>query len=111
MPKKTESPPDLDTQSQEGVAVAEEREVKRPKRYKVLLHNDDYTTMEFVLLVLKQIFRHSEENAMAIMLKVHREGMGIAGLYTYEIAETKASQTMQMARKEQFPLRCSLEAE
>ena len=85
--------------------------LKRPKLYKVLFHNDNYTTMEFVVAVLKEVFRRSESDAMAIMLNVHRNGMGVAGIYTYDIAETKVRITEQLARKSEFPLKLSLEPE
>jgi len=75
----------------------------------VILHNDDFTTMEFVVAILKHVFHHDETSATAIMLHVHRTGIGIAGVYTYEIAETKVHQTMQLAREAEFPLLCTLE--
>ena len=83
--------------------------LKKPRLYKVLLHNDNYTTMEFVVQVLVGIFHKSESDAMAIMLNVHHRGAGIAGVYTYEVAETKVSKTMRLAREAQFPLLCTLE--
>ncbi|SMP59162.1 ATP-dependent Clp protease adaptor protein ClpS [Desulfonatronum zhilinae] len=82
-----------------------------PKRYKVLLHNDDYTTMEFVVHVLKVVFGKIENEAAAIMLKVHQEGMGICGVYTAEIAEAKVALVRHMARKNGFPLKCTMEEE
>jgi ATP-dependent Clp protease adaptor protein ClpS len=85
------------------------RKLKRPKLYKVLLHNDDYTTMEFVVAVLQGIFHHSESSATAIMLHIHRTGIGVAGVYTYAIAETKVSETMQAAEKAEYPLLCTME--
>jgi len=83
--------------------------LKRPKLYKVILHNDNYTTMEFVVAVLMGVFHKSETDAMAIMLNVHHRGAGVAGVYTYEVAETKVSKTMKLARDAQFPLLCTLE--
>ena len=77
--------------------------------YKVLLHNDDYTTMEFVVFVLQGIFHHSEAEAMQIMLHVHKQGIGVAGVYTHEVAESRVAQVEALAREHEFPLRCSLE--
>jgi ATP-dependent Clp protease adaptor protein ClpS len=96
-----------------GVATEErtERKLKRPRLYKVLFHNDDYTTMEFVVAVLQHVFHHSETSATAIMLNVHRTGIGVAGIYTYEIAETKVAQTMDLAQQAEFPLQLSIEPE
>jgi ATP-dependent Clp protease adaptor protein ClpS len=86
-----------------------ERKLKKPKLYKVLLHNDDYTTMEFVVFILQSIFHRSETDAVQIMLHVHKNGIGVAGVYTYEIAETRVAQVEALARQHEFPLRCSLE--
>jgi ATP-dependent Clp protease adaptor protein ClpS len=86
-----------------------ERRLKKPKLYKVLLHNDDYTTMEFVVYVLQGIFHRSETDAMQIMLHVHRNGIGVAGVYTREVAESRVSQVESLARANEFPLRCSME--
>ncbi len=86
-----------------------ERKLARPRRYKVILHNDDYTTMEFVVLLLMHVFHHNEADAQAIMLNIHRTGMGIAGVYTYEVAETKVAQVTELAQKAEYPLLCTLE--
>jgi ATP-dependent Clp protease adaptor protein ClpS len=86
-----------------------QRKLKRPKLYKVLLHNDDYTTMEFVIFILMTIFHRTETDAVQIMLHVHKNGIGVAGVYTYEIAETRVAQVEALARQHEFPLRCSLE--
>ena len=86
-----------------------ERALKKPKMYKVLLHNDDYTTMEFVVFVLQGIFHRSEADAVQIMLHVHKNGIGVAGVYSYEIAETRIAQVETLARQHEFPLRCSME--
>jgi len=86
-------------------------EVKKPKMYKVLLLNDDYTSMEFVVSTLINIFRKSEENAYAIMLRIHNEGSGLCGVYTHEIAETKVAQVLNSAKKSKFPLRAVMEEE
>ena len=83
--------------------------LKKPKMYKVLLHNDDYTTMEFVVYILQTVFHRSETDAMQIMLHVHKNGIGVAGVYTYDVAETRISQVEALAREQEFPLRCSLE--
>jgi ATP-dependent Clp protease adaptor protein ClpS len=88
-----------------------EKKVKRPRMYKVLLHNDDYTTREFVVHVLQSVFHKSEPEAVRIMLHVHNHGVGLAGLYTREVAETKVRTVEQMARKEEYPLRLSMEPE
>lgn len=85
--------------------------LKQPPLYKVLLHNDDYTTMEFVVWVLQTIFHHDETTATRIMLHVHRNGIGVAGVYAHEIAEARAAAVESMAREHEFPLRCSLEAD
>jgi ATP-dependent Clp protease adaptor protein ClpS len=82
---------------------------KRPKPYKVLLHNDDYTTMEFVVWVLQTVFHHDETTATEIMLNIHRKGIGVAGVYSHEIAETRATQVEALAKAHEFPLRCSVE--
>jgi ATP-dependent Clp protease adaptor protein ClpS len=96
----------------EGEVVTEIKEkVKRPKFYKVLLHNDDYTTMEFVLYVLQKFFSKHPEEAQRIMLKVHNEGVGVCGIYTFEIAETKVEQVKRAAVQNGHPLQCSLEEE
>lgn len=86
-----------------------ERKLKKPKLYKVLLHNDDYTTMEFVVYILQSVFHRSETDAVQIMLHVHKNGIGVAGVYTYEVAETHVAQVDGLARQHEFPLRCSME--
>lgn len=83
--------------------------VREPPLYKVILLNDHYTTMEFVVAVLREVFRKSAEEASRIMLSVHRSGAGIAGLYTREIAETKIAIVHELARANSFPLRCTME--
>jgi len=84
---------------------------KRPNLYRVLILNDDYTPMEFVVDVLEHIFQKNREEATQIMLHVHQKGVGVCGVYTYEIAETKVTQTVDYARKNQHPLQCTLEKE
>ena len=86
-----------------------QEKTKKPPLYKVLLHNDDYTTMEFVVFVLQGIFHHSEAEAMQIMLHVHKHGIGVAGVYTREIAETRIAQVEALARTHEYPLRCSMD--
>jgi ATP-dependent Clp protease adaptor protein ClpS len=88
-----------------------ERKVKRPRMYRVLLHNDDYTTREFVVEVLMTVFHHSESDAVRIMLHVHHNGLGVAGVFTREIAETKIAIVERMAREREYPLRLSMEPE
>ena len=96
--------------SEIGVVVQEGHpKLKEPPQYAVVLLNDDYTTMEFVMYVLKWFFRKSEEEAAQIMLKVHQLGKGVAGIYSHEIAETKVMQVHECARLKGFPLRCSVE--
>jgi len=85
--------------------------VERPKRYKVIMHNDDYTTMEFVVDVLVGIFRKSETEAVRLMQTIHEKGKAVCGVYTKEIAETKVAQTIELARSNGFPLRCTMEEE
>jgi ATP-dependent Clp protease adaptor protein ClpS len=84
---------------------------KRPNLYRVLILNDDYTPMEFVVDVLEHIFQKNRDEATKIMLHVHQKGVGVCGVYTYEIAETKVTQTVDYARKNQHPLQCTLEKE
>lgn len=91
------------------VVEASKPKLKRPPLYRVLLLNDDYTTMEFVVEVLTQIFNHSEEKAAQIMLHVHQKGAGICGVYTREVAETKVEQVIKFAQSEKHPLQCSME--
>jgi ATP-dependent Clp protease adaptor protein ClpS len=86
-------------------------ELKRPSLYKVLMHNDNYTTREFVVEVLRSVFHHTETTATRIMLHVHHQGVGVAGVYPFEVAETKARKTEELAREHDFPLRLTLEPE
>jgi ATP-dependent Clp protease adaptor protein ClpS len=91
------------------VATRDREEIREPSLYKVLLHNDDYTSMEFVVAILENIFGKTPSVATRIMLDVHQEGVGVAGIYTREICETKIELVHHLARKNGFPLRCSLE--
>ena len=85
--------------------------LNEPKMYKVILHNDHYTTMEFVVQILKSVFKKSTPEAVRIMLNVHRKGIGVCGAYTAQIAETKVNEVHKRARESGFPLRCSMEPE
>ncbi len=96
-----------DRQSELSVDI----EVREPRNYRVLLHNDDYTTMEFVVDILITVFHKTPAEADAIMLAVHEKGLGSCGVYTEEVAETKVAQVHDKARKAGFPLRCSMEEE
>src|SRR6476620_8345245 len=94
----------------EESAVAESSDkVDQPPLFKVLLHNDDYTTMDFVVWVLQSIFGMPEEQAIQVMLNVHVQGVGVAGIYTFEIAEMKVEKTVAAAREQEFPLLCTME--
>ena len=84
---------------------------KRPNLYRVLILNDDYTPMEFVVHVLERFFNKNREDATQIMLHVHRRGVGVCGVYTYEVAETKVTQVIDFARRHEHPLQCTLEKE
>src|ERR671927_1362851 len=94
-----------------GVIVKAKPKTKKPSMYKVLMLNDDYTPMEFVVHVLERFFSKSREEATQIMLHVHRRGVGICGVFTYEVAETKVTQVTEFARRNQHPLQCTLEKE
>lgn len=96
---------------EDGLAVKVKVKTKKPSMYKVLLLNDDFTPMEFVVYVLERVFRKTHSEATDIMLKVHTDGVGVAGVYTYEIAETKVDQVMTLARKNEHPLQCTMERE
>ncbi|MBR9982629.1 MAG: ATP-dependent Clp protease adapter ClpS [Desulfatitalea sp.] len=86
-----------------------ERALKEPPLYTVLLHNDDYTTMEFVVQVLMAVFHKSVEQATRIMLNVHKQGIGTCGVFTYEVAETKVTTVIRLARENGYPLKCTME--
>jgi ATP-dependent Clp protease adaptor protein ClpS len=94
-----------------GVAVETRTQTKRPPMYKVLLLNDDYTPMEFVVHVLERFFGVTHAQAFELMLTVHKKGMAVVGVFSYEIAETKVAQVMDFARKHQHPLQCTMEKE
>ncbi len=92
-----------------GVATRTRTRTKKPAPYKVLMLNDDYTPMEFVVLVLQRFFKMNMEEATRVMLHVHQRGVGICGIFSYEVAETKVNQVMDFARENQHPLQCTLE--
>ena len=100
---------DLGGEGQVGVATKAKAKPKKPSQYKVLLLNDDYTPMEFVVMVLKRFFRMDLEQATRVMLHVHQKGVGVCGIFPYEVAETKVNQVMDFARQNQHPLQCTLE--
>jgi ATP-dependent Clp protease adaptor protein ClpS len=88
-----------------------EQKLERPRLWRVLLHNDDYTTQEFVVWVLETVFRKARAEAFTIMMSVHRSGLGVAGVYTHDVAETKMKTTRQMAEEQEFPLLVTMEPE
>ncbi|MEX1204749.1 MAG: ATP-dependent Clp protease adapter ClpS [Dongiaceae bacterium] len=94
-----------------GIVVKTKPKTKKPSMYKVLLLNDDYTPMEFVVHVLERFFSMNREDATRIMLHVHRRGVGVCGVFTYEVAETKVNQVVDFARRHEHPLQCTLEKE
>jgi ATP-dependent Clp protease adaptor protein ClpS len=106
----------VSTRKQGDLSVAEPKtkarpKVDRPRLYKVLLHNDNFTPMEFVVLVLQEVFAKTEADATTIMLYAHTHGFVVAGVYSFEIAETKVEQTMALADQNGFPLLCTMEPE
>lgn len=103
----TDSKPD----SMEEVDEEVQEDLAEPPLYLVLLHNDDYTTMQFVVEVLMAVFNKSMEEATHIMINVHKKGVGLCGLYPYEVAETKVNAVANLARENGFPLKCSMESE
>ena len=105
----SQQPPDWDSDS--GVLDEQEIRIARPRRYRVLLHNDDYTTMEFVVEVLEQVFHKAPAEAHDIMMNVHRMGIGVAGVYSREVAETKVETVADLAKDAGYPLLCTMEPE
>lgn len=101
--------PDIDADS--AVLTEQETKLEKPKLFKVLLHNDDFTTMEFVVFILQYVFNRDEPEALTIMLKVHNEGVGVAGIYPYEIANMKKEKAVNLAKAREFPLLCTVEEE
>lgn len=102
-------PPVRDGRDDAGVIVQDRAETKKPSMYKVILLNDDYTPMEFVVHVLQRLFGKSAEDATRIMLHIHQKGVGVCGVYTYEVAETKVQGVMELARRHEHPLQCTME--
>ena len=108
MPEEKDRMPDgPEGLSEPGTGL--DQEIREPKMYRVILHNDDYTTMDFVVEVLIGIFHKPAADATRIMIDVHRKGKGVCGVYTYDIASTRVMLVHQLARKREFPLKCSLE--
>ncbi|HMM79985.1 MAG TPA: ATP-dependent Clp protease adaptor ClpS [Pyrinomonadaceae bacterium] len=104
--------PDFPERADDAEVLSETvSKLEKPKLYKVLLHNDDFTTMDFVVFILSHVFARSEAESITIMLKVHNEGVGVAGIYPYEIATMKADKTTNLARSREFPLLCTIEEE
>ena len=101
--------PDNGDDLERGVAVKSRPKTKKPSMYKVLMLNDDYTPMEFVIYVLESFFSMSHDEATQVMLHVHQKGVGVCGVFTYEIAETKVNQSMDLAQKNEHPLQCTIE--
>ena len=93
------------------VVVETEKRLKRPSLFKVLLHNDDYTTKEFVVQILEAVFNKDNTEAVQIMIHVHRNGVGVAGVYPFEVAETKVKTVEGLAQQYEYPLKCSVEEE
>jgi len=107
--KNPSEPPSYGDDYETGIVVKPREKTKRPAMYKVLMLNDDYTPMEFVVHVLERFFSKSAQDATQIMLHVHQRGVGVCGVFTYEVAETKVAQTMDLARQHQHPLQCTIE--
>ena len=99
----------INNDPKKGLLLDEKPKTKKPSMYKVLLLNDDYTPMEFVIIVLESIFNKKQEDATQIMLHVHKNGVGVCGTFTYEVAETKCKSVMDLAKKNEHPLQCTME--
>ncbi len=100
-----------DFESDSEILTEKKEKLEKPKLFKVILHNDDFTTMEFVVFVLQYVFKREEAEAFTIMFNVHEKGIGVAGIYTYEIATMKAEKAMNLAQAREYPLLCTVEAE
>jgi ATP-dependent Clp protease adaptor protein ClpS len=100
-----------DYENDSDVLTESETRLEKPPLYKVVLHNDDFTTMEFVVFVLQSVFMRTDAEAFTVMLKVHNEGIGIAGIYSFEIANMKAEKAMNLAQVQEYPLLCTVEEE
>jgi ATP-dependent Clp protease adaptor protein ClpS len=98
-------------QDETGILILKKEKTERPRKYKVMLHNDDYTTMEFVLSVLQHIFHKNYDDAYDVMMHVHKNGFGVCGVYSYEIAETKQMEVKKWSKEQGHPLKCTLEPE
>ena len=105
------APTKFDPESGTATETLPEKKTKKPKLYKVLFHNDNYTTRDFVVAVLREVFHKSESDAVTIMMHVHNRGVGVAGVYTYEIAQTKIQIVERLAKEHEFPLRLTMEPE
>jgi ATP-dependent Clp protease adaptor protein ClpS len=101
--------PDIEGGSE--VLVEKKTKLEKPKLFKVILHNDDFTTMDFVVFILQYVFNRSEIEAFSIMLKVHNEGLGVAGIYPYDIANMKSEKATNLAKAREYPLLCTVEEE
>ena len=101
--------PDIELDGE--VLTESKTKLEKPPLYKVILHNDDFTTMEFVVFILQTVFMRSDAEAFTIMLKVHNEGIGIAGVYSYEVATMKAEKAMNLSKANEYPLLCTVEEE
>lgn len=97
------------TKQKQTVHDQERADLDEPSRFKVLLHNDDYTTMDFVVMILQSVFNKDMETATEIMLNVHKKGVGVAGTYTRDVAETKVAVVHELSRKNEHPLKCTME--
>lgn len=102
---------DGDDDGDAGLALATKPKTRRPPMYKVMILNDDFTPMEFVVMVLERFFGMNHAQAFELMLTVHKKGLAVAGVFSFEVAETKVTQVMQMAREHQHPLQCTMERE
>ncbi|HVG37681.1 MAG TPA: ATP-dependent Clp protease adaptor ClpS [Pyrinomonadaceae bacterium] len=98
-----------DYEYEEDVLTAGEEKIEEPPLYKVMLHNDNFTTMEFVVFILQSVFGRSETEAVQVMLQVHLGGVGVAGIYSYEIAQMKVEKVTTLAREYEYPLLCTME--
>lgn len=103
--------PSYDPQHDEAVLTKSKQKLQKPPLFKVVLHNDNFTTMEFVVYVLMHVFHHSDDEAFRIMLQVHQQGIGVAGVFTFEVAETKVARVSALAQEHEYPLLCTLEEE
>jgi len=103
------NPPEDENEIERGVATKTRPKTKKPSQYRVLLLNDDYTPMEFVTSIIMGIFKKTNEEATQIMLNVHQNGIGVCGIYTFEVAETKVAQVLEAAKRNGHPLKCTLE--